>query len=63
MCIYDALTIVLILSVKELKKKKQNKGLEVCFLCLNCEDDQEFLHLFPTVRFFFWYGSRSFLLF
>lgn len=50
MCIYDALTIVAILSVKELKKKK---GLEVCFLCLNCEDDQEFVHLFPIVRFFF----------
>lgn len=52
MCIYDALTIVVILSVKELKKKKK-KGLEVCFLCLNCEDDQESVHLFPIVRFFF----------
>lgn len=34
-------------------RKKKKKGLEVCFLCLNCEDDQEFVHLFPIVRFFF----------
>lgn len=51
MCIYDALTTV-ILSVKELQEKKRPLSVLFFFFCLNCEDDQEFVHLFPCVLFF-----------